>query len=65
MFSGSVSPTTDLRPLMIDIDNLGGSTFVRQDDVNLDLHSNAQWDGARDQCSMAVERLATTTNLRY
>ena len=29
------------------MDNLSGSAFVRQDDVNLDLHSNAQCDGAR------------------
>jgi hypothetical protein len=30
-------------------------TFVRQNDVNLDHHSDTQWDAARNQCSVTAD----------
>lgn len=40
---------------MIDVNNLGGSSFAGDDHVNLNLQSDMQWNRAEDQGSMAVD----------
>ena len=49
------SDTTVPGPVRIDVDHLGQSTLIRQNDMNLDSHPYAQGDGSRDQCSMTVD----------
>jgi len=41
--------------LGINVDNLGSSTFVRDNDVNFDLQSSMEWDRRGNPCSMAVD----------
>src|ERR1035437_6798443 len=42
-------------PVRIDVDHLGQTTIIRQDDMNLDSHPHAQRDGSRNQCPMTVD----------
>jgi hypothetical protein len=48
------SDSTVPGPVRIDEDHLGQSTFIRQNDVNLDSHPNSQEDGSRHPCAMKV-----------
>ena len=40
----------------IDVGNLRGSAFVRENDVNFDSHTHTHWNTSQDQCSMEIDR---------
>jgi len=43
-------------PLRINVDNLSSSTFVGQNNANLDPHPHAQREKRGYQCSVKVDR---------
>jgi hypothetical protein len=55
VFRYSQLDSTEPTPIRIKVDNVCCSARIRLNNVDLDFHPGAQWNGSRDQRAMKVD----------